>query len=151
MTSTIGRMATRINAEAEKVLPPGTAVRQAFGGVTGVSPYLNILLLRPLYWLFARHRIVAVSLDNIYVLGASYWFRWRARRLIRVVPRQTRLGPPSGVYTHVDVGGEVIWVHARFHREIAEADSDLNSLEADKSAGRVVPTSDARSTYAEQM
>jgi hypothetical protein len=126
-------------------------VRQAFGGVTGVNPNLNILFFRPLYWLLARHRIVAVTRENMYVLSASYWFRWRAKRLIRVVPRQTRLGPPSGVYTRLDVGGETIWVHARFHSEIAAADSELNSLGTEKGAGLTASSSDARTMHAAEQ
>jgi uncharacterized RDD family membrane protein YckC len=120
-------------------LPPGTVVRQLLVGKNqsqfGLAlldhiPYLWILFLPitiPRYFT-TRIRLVAVADDAIYVVQfsrvAGITWKWRAKRVVAVVPRATRLGPPVGLETRIVLGDAKLFVITRSHRdEILAADA----------------------------
>lgn len=113
-------IATRV----ERLIPPGTTVRQVFGGQC-LFPYL-VGPIAALCLPFIRWRVVAVADDAIYVFSATYWWRWRPRRLLRRVPRGTRLGPVAGIWSQIQLGRERVWVSWRFFDDIDAADRDLD-------------------------
>ena len=44
------------------------------------------------------------------------------KRLLRELPRATRIGPASGLWYRTEALGERIYVHKRFHKDIEIAD-----------------------------
>ena len=45
----------------------------------------------------------------------------------RILPRETRLGPPAGFNWKSDVLGETTWIHKRFHKDIVAADTEIGT------------------------
>jgi hypothetical protein len=68
-------------------------------------------------------RIVAVADDAIYVLVASFWFKWRPTRLLRTLPRSTYFGPMAGPWSRIQLGSESAWVFWRFSPDVRAADA----------------------------
>ena len=99
---------------ATPLLPPGTQIRQILEA-TNRSPLLSLPLLLStfllpgpgllLYFILWRRRVLAVTDDAIYVLDS--------KRVLAVVPRHTRLGPPSGLNTKVTLGGMNLYVKTK--------------------------------------
>lgn len=112
-----------IARRAQRLLPPGTTIRQVFGAQCFFPWLISPLAL--LYLPFMRWRVVAVADNGIYVFSASFWLRWRPRRLLRRLPRNTRLGPVAGVWPRISLGPERVWVNWRFFGDIDDADYDL--------------------------
>lgn len=113
-----------IAERCERFLPPGTVIRHVFGG----HPYPRLIpgLLRLPLAMIRGERIVAVTDDAIYVLRATQWWTWRPTRLLRTLPRNTRLGPVQGMlYAPIPLCGERLRVSWRFFPAIEAADLDL--------------------------
>jgi hypothetical protein len=126
-----------IARRSQRFLPPGMVVRQVFGAQR-FFPWL-IGPLELLYTPFMRWRVVAVADDGIYVLKATYWLTWRPKRLLRRLPRPTRLGPVSGIWPRIQLGPERVWVNWRFFDDIDAADYDLRlALSGDPCRDNVV-------------
>lgn len=117
------KLATR----AQPFLPPGSRIRQAFVCQTGPSPWM--FLITYLIFFFIKYRIVVVTEDAIYVLRSSK-FMMKPKELVATLPRQTVLGPVSGLWGKLDLLGERHWVHKRFHKDIAAADYEAGQLGA---------------------
>ena len=63
------------------------------------------------YLAITRVRLLAVTDDAIYVLQCSNWFgQFRAKRVLAVLPRTTRLGPPGGLQTKVKLGTMTLYL-----------------------------------------
>lgn len=79
-------------------------------------------------WLYVSpiqgYRVIAVTDDAMYVLAASYWFRWKPRRLVATLPRETRFGPLGGVggVTRMRLGKETFWLPWRFYDDARASD-----------------------------
>ncbi|MEV5967041.1 hypothetical protein AB0L70_35050 [Kribbella sp. NPDC051952] len=115
-------------------LPAGSRVRQVF--ICQTAPYfwlfvVNYLTFLTIFWI--RFRCVAVVDDGIYVLESSKFSGGaKPQSLVGVLPRQTQLGPVSGVWGEIELLGKRHWVHKRFHHLIDAADQE---------AGYAKPTS----------
>lgn len=117
---------------AERVaclLPAETAVRYMFGGQC-FHPWIWIGPLNPVYAPFMRWRVVAVADDAIYVFAARFWLDWRPTRLLRVLPRNTTLGPVHGFWSSIRLGPERVWVNWRFYEDLRAADAEIVGLPA---------------------
>jgi hypothetical protein len=108
-------------------LPEGTEIRQVFIGQTGPNPWF--FLITYLTWFWIRYRTVAVTPDGIYVLEGSK-LSGRPKALIGTAPRQTQLGPVSGIWGRVELLGERMWVHKRFHKDVEAADREASMFAA---------------------
>jgi len=109
----------RLIERAQPFLPPGTQIRQIFGGETR-SPVLFIGLLflailpgAIIFMLINRNRIIAVTQDAIYVLSIGSFAWSKPKRVLRVLPRATRFGPASGTWPKINVGPERLWTSNR--------------------------------------
>jgi hypothetical protein len=101
-------------------LPPDSQIRQVFLAQTGPSPWFFLLTYLILFAI--QYRLVCVTDDGIYVLRASK-FLVKPKELIATLPRQTRLGPVSGLWGQMQLMGERHWVHKRFHKDVNAADA----------------------------
>jgi hypothetical protein len=59
------------------------------------------------------------------VLDAGKTSMKKARGVVTELPRSTRLGPGTGVWTQIRAGSEKLRVHRRFYKDIEAADSAL--------------------------
>lgn len=107
---------------AAQYLRPGETVQTVFGAqtasqllaaVTGVFMFLNL----------NRYRIVVVTSQPVLVLDAGKASMKTARSFVAELPRQTRLGLPSGLWHVIPAAGENLHVHRRFFRDIEIADT----------------------------
>jgi hypothetical protein len=113
-------------ARAAPFLPPGSEIQQAFIGQS--APNFGFFLITyvaglTMFWI--KYRCVVVTQDAIYVLESSRLSGGaRPKSLLGTLPRHMRLGPVSGRWGQLNLLGERLWVHKRFHDNIAAADND---------------------------
>lgn len=121
----------KLAERAQPFLQPGEEVRHAFMGQTGPSPYL--VMVSYLILLFSgKYYVFAITDQRILVLRAS---KWRPSKLKSdnpeaVLPRATQIGPMSGLWGQTRALGQRVWVHKRFHKDIAAADAEIAQIGA---------------------
>lgn len=118
-------MALRDNlrAEAQPYLQHGEHVQAVFLAQTGPSPYLANLVGIIGALLFRPKRYIVVSTDRAHiVLTASPWSPAKATGIGGRLPRNTEVGPLSGVWATSSLIAERTRIHKRFHKDVAEAD-----------------------------
>ena len=107
-------------------LEPGEPVQAVIGaqtasqyvaGIAGIFVFLGL----------NRYRILAVTPTRIVVLDAGKASMKKARGVVTVLPRSTRLGPATGMWHQIPVGGETLRVHRRFFKDIEAADSVITA------------------------
>jgi hypothetical protein len=69
-----------------------------------------------------RYRIVAVTNQRILILDAGPWSYKKARRVVEILPRATRLGPVKREWHSIDLHYGRILVNRRFSSDIDAAD-----------------------------
>jgi hypothetical protein len=111
-------------------LPAGSVVRQAF--IYQRAPHFFYFMFTYAFGItrWNTYGCVAITDEAIYVLESLKWSAGaRPERLRGDLPRRTRLGPASGVWTELHLLGERCWVHQRFHDQIAAADRDAGFID----------------------
>ncbi len=119
----------KLVAAAGPYLQPGEQVQQVYMARGGPSPYWAILTY--LVYFSITPRIVVVTNSRILVIptGRMQVLKPMAGAAAKVLPRQTPLGPASGLWAATNVGGEKLWVHKRFHKDIAAADAAIGYVQ----------------------
>ena len=115
----------KLVARSEPLLPPGSHIRHTFVCQTGPSPWFFLLTYLTIFWI--SYRIVCITDDAIYVLRSTK-LTFKPRELVATLPRQTQLGPVSGLWGKIELMGERHWVHKRFHKDIEAADHEAHRL-----------------------
>jgi hypothetical protein len=116
-----------MRASAAQFLDPGEAIQEIFAAQTG-SPMVNGIaaafgLLGALIAVaFNEYRIVAVTDRRIVVLDAGRWTLKKARGVVDILPRATRLGPATGVWHLIEFPSGKVRVHRRFYKDMEAAD-----------------------------
>lgn len=113
-----------MRASAAPYLAPGEPVQAVFGAQTR-SQYLAALGGIFFFLGLNRYRIFVVTPARILVLDAGPMSQKKARGVVAELPRQTRLGPGTGVWHVIPVGNEKLRVHRRFFKDIQAADGAL--------------------------
>lgn len=107
----------------QPLLEDGEVLQTAFPAQGGINPNLLILTgYLAAFWL-AKYVVVAVTDRRIAVFKASPMSTTKPKELIASYPRETRLGPVSGLWGKIELGGTRYYVHRRFHRDIQTADA----------------------------
>lgn len=113
----------KIAANAQPFLEPGEQIQAAFAAQT-FSQYWALLS-----WLIVlfknSYRCVVVTDRRIAVFNTGKWAMGTPKTLLRSLPRATRIGPASGLWWRSDTLGERLYIHKRFHKDIAAADDAL--------------------------
>lgn len=78
---------------------------------TGVLPFL----------LINKYRCVVITDRRVAVFDAGKFGISKARELLVSLPRDIPLGAPSGIWHVMELNGERLRVHKRFHKDIASA------------------------------
>jgi hypothetical protein len=111
-----------MRASAAQFVEPGETIEQVFGAQTA-SPLTAPLIGSLIALVINRYRIVAVTERRILVLDAGKWTQRTARAVVSELPRATRLGPTSGLWTKIDTPAGKIHVRRYFFRDVNAADS----------------------------
>ena len=110
----------KIRDNAAPYLQPGETIQSVFAGQT-VSPYWSLLS----YWIIIlrdSYRVVVVTDRRILVCKTGRFSLTPIKEVLRELPRTTPIGPAHGFWYRCDTLGERLYVHKRFHKDIAAAD-----------------------------
>jgi hypothetical protein len=110
----------KIREGAAAHLEPGEQVQAVFAAQTA-SQYLLFAGFIP-FLLVNKYRCVVVTDRRIALFDAGRWSMAKPKALITSLPRATPLGPASGLWHALELGGEKLRVHKRFHKDVDEAD-----------------------------
>jgi hypothetical protein len=111
-----------MRTSAAQYLQPGEPIQAVIGAQTA-SQYVAALAGVFVFLGLNRYRIIAVTPTRIVVLDAGKTSMKNARGVLTELPRSTRLGPATGMWHQIPVGGETLRVHRRFFKDVEAADS----------------------------
>ena len=106
---------------AEPHLEAGETIQVVFGAqthrtwmavATGFIPFM----------FFNTYVVVVVTDRRIFLGKASPFVPTKVGEILASLPRQTMIGPASGRWFKTEALGGRLYVHKRFHEDIAEAD-----------------------------
>lgn len=108
----------KLRERSQPFLEPGEEIQQIFLAQTA-SQYQLVI---PIWFLLSnRYRVVAVTDRAVVVLEAARMVNSKPTAVRTRLPRNTPLGTPSGIWAVLELGGEKLRVHKRFHNDIEEA------------------------------
>jgi hypothetical protein len=116
-----------MRTSSAQFLNPGESIQVVLAAQTG-SPLVRGIasafgLLGALITVaFNEYRIVAVTDQRILILDAGRWSTKNARGVVDGLPRETRLGPATGVWHSIETPSGMIWIHRRFYKDTEAAD-----------------------------
>ena len=116
-----------MRSSAAEYLQPGEPVQAEIGAQTA-SQYIAAISGIFIFLGLNRYRILAVTPTRIVVLDAGKVSWKKARGVVTVLPRSTRLGPATGIWHQIPVGNEKLRVHRRFFKDIETADNALANV-----------------------
>jgi hypothetical protein len=102
-------------------LEPGESIQAIFGAQTK-SQYFALIS----YWILMFNkawRVVVATDRRIVVFQTGRWGMTRIEGVTAQSRRHTRIGPAKGLWYRVDCLGERLYVHKRFHKDVALADA----------------------------
>jgi hypothetical protein len=111
-----------ISASVQPFLAPGEQVQAVIPAQTAsqyVAAFAGVLFFLPLN----RYRILAATSHRILVLDVGKFSVKKARGVVLELPRETVLGPGSGIWHVVRAGEEKLRVHRRFFKDLAVSDA----------------------------
>ena len=111
----------KIKQNAQPYLEPGETIQAAFPATSGMNPWL--LGLTYLLFFLMKYVVIVVTDRRILVLKASAMSTTKPKEVLGTFPRETKLGPVSGVYAKINLGGTRYYVHRRFHDDVRAADA----------------------------
>ncbi|HEY8524709.1 MAG TPA: hypothetical protein VIL48_07095 [Acidimicrobiales bacterium] len=118
----------KLRDRMQPFLEPGEQVQHAFIVQTGPSPYW--MLLTSLVMFTTKWYVVAVTDRAIVVARAPWWMASKPKQVVARLPRNTQLGPVSGLWAgplYLTPDGKKSWVHKRFHKDVEAADAALHA------------------------
>jgi hypothetical protein len=113
-----------MRASAAQFVEPGENVQEVFGAQTA-SPMMAPLIGWLIVLIVNRYRIVAVTDRRILVLDAGKWSQRKALSVVTELPRETVLGPVSGLWSKIDTSDGKIYVRRYFYKDVKAADSAI--------------------------
>ncbi len=111
----------KLQRNVQPHLEPGESLQAAFPAQSGPNPYFLFLTYLVFFWI--RYAVVAVTDRRILVYKAGAFSTTKPKTLLGTFPRETRLGPLSGLWGKVELGGTRYYVHRRFHKDVVSADA----------------------------
>jgi hypothetical protein len=111
----------KLRTNVQPLLEPGETIQSVFPAQSGLSPYFMFITYLLMFWV--KYVIIAATDRRILVLKASPLRTTAPKEIIASFPRETTLGPVSGLWGKVNLGGTTYWVHRRFHNDVEAADA----------------------------
>jgi hypothetical protein len=112
----------RITENSQKFLRPGETVVAVMTGQR-ISGWWSVLTYLWVFW--NRYEAIVVTSQRILVLDCGKWTTGKPRKVLRELPRATRIGPAHGLWWKCTTLGEKTYIHKRFHKDVALADAML--------------------------
>ncbi len=113
----------KLQHNAAPYLQPDETIQTVFCAQT-TSQYFALVS----YWiiLFSNaYRVVVVTDRRILVCRSGRMTMTAVKEVLAELPRETRIGPPSGLWWKCETLGPKIYVHKRFHKDVNAADAAL--------------------------
>jgi hypothetical protein len=110
-----------MRANAERFLQPGETVQAVFGAQT-TSQWFALLS----WWIIVirnSYRVVVVTDGRIVVFRSGRFRMTPVNEVLHELPRNTRIGPAKGLWFRCESLGERLYIHKRFHKDVAAADA----------------------------
>jgi hypothetical protein len=111
----------KIRKHVQPHLEPGETIQAVFAAQTGPSPYFAFLTYLIFFW--TKYFVIAVTDKRILVFRSGMWRPSAAKQVTATLPRNTPLGPTSGLWSRLDLGGTRYWVHMRFKKDVEAANA----------------------------
>lgn len=111
----------KLRANAAPLLQPGENIQAIFCGQT-TSQYFALIS----YWIILftnAYRVVVVTDRRILVCKSGRFRITPVKAILRELPRNTRIGPPSGLWWRCETLGERLYINKRFHKDVNAADA----------------------------
>jgi hypothetical protein len=115
----------KMRSNAAHLLNEGESLQAIFGAQT-TSQWWVLLS----YWIIIiknSYRVVVVTDRRILVCRSGRFRATPVKEIVGEFPRATRIGPASGLWYRCETFRERLYVHKRFHKDIATADALLNA------------------------
>jgi hypothetical protein len=113
----------KLRASAAAYLQPGEQIQAVFNAQT-TSQWFALIS----FWIILisnAYRVVVVTDHRIVVYQAGRLNTTVIKGVLRELPRATQIGPAHGLWYRTDVLGEKLYIHKRFAKDVAVADSSL--------------------------
>jgi hypothetical protein len=110
----------KLRANAGHLLQPGETIQSVFCAQT-TSQYFALIS----YWIILlsnAYRVVVVTDRRILVCSSGRLRMTLVKEVLRELPRNTRIGPPSGLWWRCESLGEKLYINKRFHKDVNAAD-----------------------------
>ena len=110
-----------MRANAEHLLQPGENIQAVFGAQTRSQWFALISI-----WIIAfsnAYRVIVVTDRRILVTKSGRFSMTPVKEVVREIPRGVRIGPASGLWYKSETLGEKLYIHKRYHKDVAAADS----------------------------
>lgn len=110
----------KLRANAAPHLQAGENIQAVFCAQT-TSQYFALIS----YWIILftnAYRVVVVTDRRILVCNSGRLRMTPVKSIVRELPRNVRIGPPSGLWWRCETLGEKLYVHKRFHKDVNAAD-----------------------------
>jgi hypothetical protein len=111
----------KMRANAEHLLQPGENIQAVFGAQTRSQWFALISI-----WIIAfsnAYRVIVVTDRRILVTKSGRFSMTPVKEVVREIPRGVRIGPASGLWYKSETLGEKLYIHKRYHKDVAAADS----------------------------
>ena len=121
----------KMKATVVEYLLPGEQIQAVFPAQTK-SPYVALLLAWNVVFSKAsltfkstrpKNRVVVVTDRRIFVVEAGTWRPFAVKKILRELPRLTKIGPAKGLWYRTEALGEPLYIHRGYHEDVAFADS----------------------------
>ena len=124
----------KIAKNVQPHLEQGETLQAVFPAQGGINPWLGMLTGYLIFLVLGKYVIVAVTDRRIVVFKASPLATTKPKEQLGTFGRETELGPVSGLWGKIDLGGMRYYVHRRFHSDVQAADAAPASSAAPASA-----------------
>ncbi len=117
----------KMRSNAAPYLEPGETIQAVFGAQTKSQWFALISL-----WIIIlsnAYRVVVVTDRRILVGRSGRLSASPIREILFELPRATRIGPASGLWYKAALG-ERVYIHKRYHKDVAAADAALDASSA---------------------
>ncbi len=120
----------KMQANAQPFLDPDETVQAIFAATTVrgllVLPFILIAVL-PGFLIFAlfvnKNMIVVATNKRILVCQSGRFTMTPVKEVLQELPRETRIGPAGGLSHKWITPARALYIHKRFHTDVASADA----------------------------